>query len=476
MASASLQISAYLDGPVLRSLVRLSVPIILANALQAAYQLTDAFWVGRLGGVAVAAVSVSFPVIFLLISLGMGFAIAGSTLIAQFVGAQNRKMVNHVAAQTLLMIVVVSLVLSALGYALAPQILGQLDVPDGVFPGALAYLRISLAGVVFTFGFAMFQAIMRGTGEVKLPLYIVAGTVLLNVALDPLLIFGWDFFPALGVAGAAWATIFSQGIAGAIGMKVFLGGRYGVHLKLADFAPDARFIAQTFRLGLPVSIEQTFRAIGMNVMIFLISGFGTVMLAAFGVGINVLMFVIIPAMGFAMAAATLVGQNLGAGQSARAGQAARSAAAISLAVLGAAGVFTFFFPAEIVAFFVPEDDAVIAAGAEFLRYLSPVFALMGVQFTLAAVLRAAGQMLAAMLISLFSVWIFQFPLAYGLSRFTGLGVEGIWWSYPLAYLVITALTVVWFLKGGWQKKRLTKDERFAGRVAEETIVEEGPRQ
>ena len=147
--------SKLLEGSIIKSLFTLTVPIVFANILQAAYQFTDAFWVGRLGGAAVASVSVSFPITFLLISLGAGFAVAGSTLIAQYVGARNKVMVNRVAAQTLLMVVVISIVLGGIGYLLTPTILNLMGVAPDVFIDALGFMRVSLLGLVFTFGFAM---------------------------------------------------------------------------------------------------------------------------------------------------------------------------------------------------------------------------------------------------------------------------------------------------------------------------------
>jgi len=157
-----------LEGPILPSLLRLAIPIVTANVLQSAYQLTDAFWVGRLGGAAVAAVSVSFPVMFLSIALGMGFGIAGSTLVAQYVGAGNHRMVNHVAAQTLLMVAITSVALGALGYVIAPGLLRWMGVGPDVYTGALQFMRVSFISLVTVFGFSMFQAVMRGVGEVTL--------------------------------------------------------------------------------------------------------------------------------------------------------------------------------------------------------------------------------------------------------------------------------------------------------------------
>jgi Na+-driven multidrug efflux pump len=147
----------FLEGPIGRVLVRLAIPIILGNLLQTGYQLTDAFWVGRLGAAAVAAVSISFPVTFLVIALGAGLGIAGATLSAQYMGAGRQDLVNHVAAQTMLMVTVTSAVLGAAGYAVAPLLLDLLGVAPDVHAGALGFMRVSFVGILFIFVYAMFQ-------------------------------------------------------------------------------------------------------------------------------------------------------------------------------------------------------------------------------------------------------------------------------------------------------------------------------
>lgn len=284
--------NALLEGPILRSLLTLAVPIVLANVLQAGYQLIDAFWVGRLGGAAVAAVSLSFPVMFLMFAIGAGLSIAGSTLIAQYVGARNPEMVSHVAGQTLLMVVIVSLVLGTVGYIFTPNLLRLMGVASDVYPDALKFMRVSFVGLVFNFTFFVFQAIMRGIGKATLPVYIVAGTVALNFILDPLLIYGWGPVPGYGVMGAALATLGTQSVAAILGIVVLRMGQHGIHVRRRDFIPDLGYIKRAFFLGLPASIEQSARAMGLVVLSFLIASFGTLTLAAYGVGSNVLQVVI----------------------------------------------------------------------------------------------------------------------------------------------------------------------------------------
>jgi putative MATE family efflux protein len=465
-----------LEGPIVRSLLALAVPIALANVLQAAYQLIDAFWVGRLGGSAVAAVSVSTPIMFLTIGLGAGLAIAGSTLVAQYFGAKNHDMVNHVAAQTLLMIVLVSALLGAIGYVAAPSILHLMGVAPDVYGGAVGFMRVSFVGLLFNFFFFMFQSLMRGVGEARLPVFIVLGTVILNFVLDPLFIFGWGPIPPLGVMGAALATVGTQSIAAAIGLGVLLGGRYGIHLAWRDFAPDPAYIKRAFLLGFPASIEQSARALGLTVLTFLIATFGTKTVAAYGVGSTVLQVAMIPAMGLSMAISALVGQNIGAGNIDRAARIGRLGSWIGFWILTGLGAIAFLIAPQIVAFFVPNDPAVIDAGGTYLRIMALSWGFLGAQFSMTGVLRASGNMMTTMMLTLVSQWVLQFPLAYVLSKHTTLGSSGIWWSFPISNLLIALVTVALFAKGDWKRNRLIgPEDKLTDQVTAEIMTEEGVR-
>ncbi|MGB6177153.1 MAG: MATE family efflux transporter [Methylocella sp.] len=456
---------SFVEGPIIRSLLVLAIPIILANILQAGYQLTDAFWVGRLGAAAVAAVSVSFPITFLMIAMGAGLAVAGSTLIAQYAGARNDAMVNHIAGQTLLMVAAASIVLGGIGYGLAPYLLKLVGVEPDVYAGALGFLRVSFIGLIFVFEFAMFQAIMRGVGETAVPLYIVFGTVVLNFLLDPLFIFGWGPVPGSGVMGAALATLVTQGLATLLALVILRRGAYRIRLPWASLRPDFAYIERAFLLGFPASIELSTRALGLMIMSFLISSFGTLTLAAYGVGSTILQVITIPALGLSMAISTLVGQNIGANNIERASRISILGAALGFGVLTAAGIFAFAFASPLVAFFVPRDADVIAEGAAFIRTMALSWGLIGVQLCLVATLRASGNMLAAMMIALVSQWVVQFPLAYVLSKHSALAARGLWWSFPVTNLVVAFIAICWFAKGDWKKTRLTAEKQETSKNA-----------
>ncbi|MFL5789364.1 MAG: MATE family efflux transporter [Flavisolibacter sp.] len=465
-----------LEGPVLTSLIKLAVPIVIANLLQAAYQLVDAFWVGRLGGFAVAAVSISTPVTFLTIALGVGFAIAGSILIAQYFGARNMQMVNHIAAQTLLLVVSLSILFGAAGYILSPTFLHLLNVSPQVYNGALGFLRVSFIGLVFNFSFFIFQSIMRGIGNVTLPVYIVLGTVILNFALDPIFIFGWGPIKGNGVMGAALATLATQSLACIIGFVILFRGRYGIHVQWKDFIPDWFHIKRAFSIGFPASIEQSMRALGLTVLTFLIASFGTNTVASYGAGSTILQLVMIPAMGLSMAISTLAGQNIGARNMPRAERVARLGSILGFSILTLIGAIVFFTAPYLVAFFVPKDASVIQGGSIFLRIMCLSWGFMGLQLCLTGVLRASGNMITAMVLTLISQWVLQFPLAYVLSRHTSLQEKGLWWSFPISYAVIALITMGVYAKGDWKKKKLTDhDTVLTNEAAQEMTAEEGIR-
>ena len=409
-----------------------------------------------------AAVSVSFPVTFLVIALGAGLAMAGATLSAQYMGAGRQDMVNHVAAQTMMMVAVTSVFLGAAGYFLAPYLLELLGVAPDVYSGALGFMRVSFVGIIFVFLYAMFQALMRGVGQTRMPLLIVTGTVALNFILDPLFIFGWGPLPPQGVMGAALATLVTQALAAALGIVVFLRGRHGIKLAWRGFRPDLPYIKRAFFLGLPGSVELSARGMGPMVMSFLAASFGTLTIAAYGVGTNVLQFLTIPAMGLSMAVSTLVGQNMGAGNIERAARVTVLGAAAGFVLLSLAGILAYIFAPPLSAS-SSRDPAVIAQGARFIRIMSLAWGGIGLQLCIVAAFRASGNMLMAMVIALVSQWMFQFPLAYILSKHTVLQAAGLWWSFPIANIGVAIVSICWFAHGGWKKTRLTEESRQVAR-------------
>jgi len=445
----------------------------MANILQVAYQLTDTFWAGQLSAGALAAVSLNFPINFLMVAIGGGLAIAGSVLIAQYKGRGDERAMNHVTAQTLIMVMTVSVAISAIGYVYSEPIMRFMGAEPDVLPDAVRFMQITFIGFVFVFGFFVYQSLMRGLGVVQVPMLIVALTVLLNFALDPLFIFGWGPFPTMGVAGAAMATVCTQALAAAIGFVLLFSGRHGLRPRLADFRPDWSVIGRTFKLGLPASVEQATRALSLTLMTLLVSSFGTIAVDAYGLGLRILTFVVIPAMGLAMATTTLVAQNLGAGKLSRAEETNFLACALSFVGPTVGGVLLYILAKPLATLFVPGSAAAIEESAHFIRIISLPLGCIGLQHTINGTLRGAGNTLAAMVLTIISAWVIQFPLAYVLSRHTSLGVDGIWWSHSITMVISAIVALVWFLGGDWKRTKLLEDVELQERVRGEARLEEG---
>jgi putative MATE family efflux protein len=414
----------------------------------------------------------SLPIIFFVTSLGIGLAVAGSALTAQYFGAKNQERLSHATGQTMLMVVIVSLFFSLVGHFSATFLLRLLGTDPGILSDASSYLKIAFLGMTFNFCFFIFQSIMRSIGRPKVPVYIIIGTVLLNFILDPILMFGFGPIPAFGIVGVAWATIITQSLASIIGLMILFGGKYGIKLHYYNFLPDMQFIKKAFWLGLPSSIEQSARSLSLSVTTAFIAVFGTLAVAAYGVGSNILQVMLMLAFGLNGATAALVGQSLGANRP----KEAKSFAILSLktTIIGFSilGAFVFIFAPYLIKFFIPDDPNVIEAGARYLRFITPTFLLIGIQISIAGTLQAAGNTKSPMKLTLISQWLIQLPLIYFLPKLFNLGLDGIWISFPLTAIIAALAYLHVFKYSGWEnRKLLSKEEQLQEKINEEAEIE-----
>ncbi len=429
----------------------LAFPIIMANVLHTMYQLIDTFWLGRLGANEVASVSLSFPILFLVLALGAGLTLAGSVMVSQHKGAKNQKMVNYSSSQTVAVIFIISIFLAFVGYYSAVPLMRLVGAGPEVFSDSVSYFQVSSWGFIFLFLFFVFQSLMRGVGEVMLPMYIVLGTVILNLLLDPLFIFGYGSIPGYGVAGAAVASIITQGLSAMAGLYILFRGKHGIKIHLSEMKFDFPWVKKLFSMGIPASLDQSSRAGAMTVMIMLVTSYHSGIVAAYGIGARILSLVIVPAIGFSIATTSLVGQNFGANKVDRAEKVGNLSGLIALVGLTSIGVLLFVFAENMIAFFVPNDTAVIREGALFIKIMAPSFGLLGVQQVLNGVFNGVGLTRISMLTSVFSLWIIRFPVAFMLSEKTSLGYEGIWWSFPISNLLAAAVAFAYYKNGAWKK-------------------------
>ncbi|MFA1611335.1 MATE family efflux transporter [Halobellus rubicundus] len=462
------------DGPLLKPLVVLSLPIVLTNLLQVAYNLADTFWVGRLGQDAVSALSFSWAIVFLIITLAAGFTVAGTVLVAQNKGAGNLDRISAVAGQTIAFVIGASVLLSVVGYALAPWLLRLIGATPGteVFALSVTYTRTMFLGIPFVFGFFIFQSLLQGWGDTRTPLYLMLLGVVLNVVADPFLILGFqdnllfevagltalqaDLFAAtgftgFGVQGAAIATIASRGLGAVVAIGLLLSGRVGIHLAPRDFVPTRETIRKIVRIGGPASIEMSTQSLGVTVVTALVALAGADAVAAYGIGTRVTSLVVLPALGLARGTETIVGQNLGAKQPDRAKQSVVASAAITAVVLAVVSVIVYLGAAAIVDVFITGPDAtrVVAVGAEYLRIVGATYAFLGVFHVLQGAYRGSGSTRLAMIFGVLGLILLRVPPAYVLLAWFDLGATGVWYGIALANVAMVLISGLYFRRGTW---------------------------
>ncbi|WP_254279601.1 MATE family efflux transporter [Haloarcula marina] len=485
------------EGPLLRPLLALSLPLVGTQLLQVAYNLVDTFVVGQLGDGAVAALTYSLPFIFLTISLGSGLTVAGTVLVSQHRGAGNDDRVREVAGQTIAVTAVVSGLLSLVGFGLAPTLLPYIGTTPGTAIHAMAveYTRIVFAGTTFMFGAFAFQAILRGWGDTKTPMYLMLGSVVANAVLDPFFVLGFrdnvvfslvglgglestlyaiTGFAGMGVSGAAIATVIARGGAALAGFWLLFSGRLGLAVSLSDLRPDEETVRKILDVGGPAGLERSADSLAYTGMTVLVAMVGTEAVAAYGVGNRINTLVYLPAVGLAQGVETAVGQNLGADEAGRARRAVLMAVGLGGGVFLLASAAAFAFAAAIVAAFFDVSRTapeVLSVGADYFRIIGPTYVFMGLFHLLNAAFRGAGSTRTALGFSIASQWFFRIPPTLVLITAVGMGAAGVWWGIAFSHVAAAALVAVWFLVGDWDESVVDEGSNEGANDTEESDSE-----
>jgi putative MATE family efflux protein len=437
-------------GAISPKLVSLAWPLVAGNLLQTFYNLADMFWVGRVSAEAVAAVSLMFPTAWLFISTAMGITAAAVALISQHIGAGNEREADNVVAQTIILSVAVALVLSTAGYLFRHPLVSLIGAEGQVFTEAMAYIEVVFLSIPFTFLFFAFRAVLRAAGDTKTAMWLVVVSAGLNVVLDPFLILGWWEFPALGTQGAAIATLISRALAAAVGIYILLDGGWGARLRPEDLTPDWSVLRKLVGVGYPATADGLARSLAAVVMAALVARFGPVATAAYGIGIRLMSVSWTVSGAVGQAAATGVGQNLGAKTPDRAAEVTWKATLGTMGILFALGALVFAFPDEAMRVFI-DDPAVVAAGVELLRIISPFWAFFGGLMVVQGGFRGAGDTKVAMVLSLLSRWLLRIPAAWLLAYYLTFEANGLWWALSFSSVASFVVGVVWFQRGTWQE-------------------------
>lgn len=443
--------SYILEGSVLGAIARLAWPMWIAVALQDAYSLVDLFWVGKLGKEAVAAVALCGMLMGFVFTVAIGISTGVVALVARFWGQGLREDGCRVAWQALYMGLAAGALATAVGIPLARPALLLLGAKGSVVEMGAQYLQVMALGAGTIFVTFSLNSALRGAGDTLTPMAAMLVGTVVNLVLDPILIFGWLGLPALGVQGSAVATVSAQGLA----MLCVLGwlalGFAPVRLRLSLARPDFALAWRVFRIGIFGSLQMWVRNLASLVVVAVVTPFGDAVIAAFGIGMRMLMVVLLPGFGVGNAAATVVGQNLGAGNKERAVQAGWAASFFYLLIM-AGFALLFALGAEPIVRIFNADADVVTAGAALLRWMALSFPFVAFGLVLARGMTGAGDTFTPMWITAVTLLFLQAPGAWALSEV--LGYDGIFLAVAGSNAANGILTIVWYRRGRWADKEV----------------------
>ena len=446
------------SGPEGRLVFTFAVPMLIGNLFQQLYNMVDSVVVGQfVGKDALAAVGVSFPILFLLVALVMGMGMGSSILLAQYYGAKNMDGVRRTVETTYIFLFWASLVVTAIGLTAGGAILRFLHTPPEILPQARLYLNILFAGMILLFGYNSLAAILRGLGDSKTPLYFLIVATVTNVVLDLLfvLVFHW------GVPGVAWATVIAQGLSFLLGVWYLRRPQLAVlRIRLVGMRFDPQIFLRSIQIGLPSAVQQVLVALGMMALSRIVNSYGTSAIAAYTAGTRLETLATMPAMNFAMALSAFVGQNVGAGRLDRVRRGFSSTLWMSGALALATSAAVIVFRAPLIALF-NADAGVAALGARYLAIVGGGYVLFSAMLITGGLLRGAGDTLTPMLVTLLALWVIRVPAATLLSR--RLGTDGIWLATPVGWAVGMILLLSWYAGGRWKRGALAMGASAARR-------------
>ncbi len=441
------------QGSLVKNLLHLAVPMILGNLLQNVFNLVDMIFVGRLGAEAIAAVSISGILMMVVWTFLIGISIGTTALVSRFFGAKDYQNTTKAASQSLFLGLITAIVLGVLGILWPEAPLRLLGASEEVVQIGVPYVQIVFGGSFTLILLFLISAIFRGIGDAMTPVKIWVIASICNIILDPLLIFGIGPFPRLEVLGAGLATVTGQGIGLILGIIALERGYSYIRINLRNFELHLDLIWRMIKIAIPGSLQGFFRNVSGLVLMRIVAEYGTITIAAYGIGLRLMLMVMMPGWAIGSAVATMIGQNLGADKPERAEKSAWLGTGMYAALLILVGGLFYAFAEPIFRLFNSDPD-VVATGVRYLRIVTLAYPFVAFGIIPGMALGGAGDTITSMKVIGFSLIVFQIPAALYLPRMGGLGVNGVWLSIMLAFILQGTLMTLVFKRGRWKYKKV----------------------
>ncbi len=441
----------FTKAPIGRAVILLAVPMVLEMLMESVFAVADIFFVGRLGADAVATVGITESLMTIIYALAIGLSIGAAATVARRIGESNPEGAARAAVQSILLGLGIAALLGVAGAVFGPQLLAAMGASDDVLRVGSRFTRVMLGGSGTVLLLFLINAIFRGAGDAAVAMRVLWFANAINVTLGPCLIFGIGPFPELGVTGAAVGTTIGRGC-GVLYQIYHLtraGGR--VRIRPSDFRIDPATMTGILRISGTATFQNFVSTASWMGLIRILTGFGSAAVAGNTIGIRIILFALLPSFGVSNAAATLVGQNLGAGSPERAEAAAWKAGLYNTMFLGSVGlVFLLFAPALIGIF--THDPAVAPYGIRCLRIVAAGFLFYGYGMVLTQAFNGAGDTRTPTFIHLACLWLLEIPLAWTLAHPLGFGPTGVFIAVSVAFSALALVSGWLFAKGTWKTK------------------------
>jgi putative MATE family efflux protein len=443
----------YTSGSLNMALFMLAVPMVLEMVMESLFAVVDAFYVSRVGIDALTTVALTEAVMMLVYSIAIGLSMSATAFVARRTGEKNLKEAAASAVQAIYLAVIISVPLSLAGIFFAPDILRLMGATPSVIAEGTNYTRIMLGGNIVIMLLFLNNAVFRGAGDASIAMRVLWLANILNMALGPLFIFGPGPFPELGVTGAAVATTTGRGIGVLYQMWMYSNRRSLIRIHRENLAFRPAVVFEMFKISLGGVSQFLISSASWIFVVRILATFGSAAVAGYTIAFRVIVFTILPAWGVANAAATLVGQNLGAKQPDRAEKSVWIACFYNMLFLGIVSVVFFFFAEEIIGIFSREPE-VLRTGVQCLRIICLGYLFYGYGMVIGQAFNGAGDTRTPTLINLVSFWMIQIPLAYFLAKSSALGPTGVFAAVAISFSLLAVISVGVFRRGKWKAVRI----------------------
>jgi putative MATE family efflux protein len=436
-----------------RAILLLSIPAVLEMLMESIFVVVDIFFVSKLGSDAVATVGLTESLLTIVYAISLGLATATTSLVSRRIGEKNPERASFTAFQAIFTGMIVSVIIAVPGAIFAKDLLDIMGASSVIVDEMSGYATIMLAGNMVVMLLFIINAIFRSAGDAAVAMRVLFVGNLINIILDPCLIFGLGPFPEMGIAGAAIATTTGRGIAVLYQLYLLFFGRKRIQLSLKHFGISFSIIMKLIKISLGSIGQNLIGTSSWIALVRIISIFGSDIVAGYTIAIRIISFVLLPSWGISNAASTLVGQNLGAKKPDRAERSVMITGYVNMILLGIVGIVLVAFPASFIKLFI-SDPAVVKAGTECLRIISIGFISYGMGMVLANSFNGAGDTTTPLMINFFAYWMIEIPLAYILAIKSGMNENGVFIAIVIAETIMTLTAFMVFRRGKWKLKEV----------------------